>query len=256
MTDKPAQNVQRQASGDAVVTLVRLKSELRDEVFVQLMKQLTGNPSARSVGLGWELLSTLCKSSQPSDHMHSFFMTFLENAAASSKGVVGRGAQGCLRSLRQYRSLPRIQGHLYKRRPGSYLLRNWNTRYFAVRDMAILWWASKEAAMKPEASAADGGKYAKGVISIAASACSVEKDPNTTTQFSLKPGKDGWGIGRVAREDQFRVFLFDAQGSENTREQWMEAIQAHIDAAAKGAQADIQHLVQSFMAPAGMDPHE
>lgn len=48
-----------------------------DEVYVQVMKQLTDNPSKRSRALGWNLLLLLCQAVSPSDDLEEFVRSFL-----------------------------------------------------------------------------------------------------------------------------------------------------------------------------------
>lgn len=81
MCDKPAQECQRLASRDAVVELARSEPLLKDEIYVQVLKQMIMNPSQRSVLLGWELLRLLCESTTPCLELIDFVRTFLRQAA-------------------------------------------------------------------------------------------------------------------------------------------------------------------------------
>merc|ERR1712137_660134 len=69
MGDRYAQDFQRQASKDAIVKLACTDDDLRDEVFAQLLKQLTDNPSERSSERGWQLMEHLCTCVGPSKQM-------------------------------------------------------------------------------------------------------------------------------------------------------------------------------------------
>eukprot|EP00929_Paragymnodinium_shiwhaense_P109964 TRINITY_DN7660_c0_g2_i1.p1 TRINITY_DN7660_c0_g2~~TRINITY_DN7660_c0_g2_i1.p1 ORF type:complete len:1902 (+),score=434.36 TRINITY_DN7660_c0_g2_i1:127-5832(+) len=67
MGDRQAQDCQRKAARDAMLDLARSADQgLRDEVYLQMLKQVTCNPSARSAQTGWRLLELLCLSAAPS----------------------------------------------------------------------------------------------------------------------------------------------------------------------------------------------
>jgi len=87
MGDKPGQECQRFACQDSVINLARFDSQMRDEVFVQVMKQLVHNPSARSALFGWQLLLKLCLEVLPSDELTPFLRFFIHRGIkAGSKG--------------------------------------------------------------------------------------------------------------------------------------------------------------------------
>merc|ERR1711933_633478 len=77
MGDRAAQECQRKASVDAVVMLAQEAIQLRDEVYLQVLKQLIKNPSSRSTGLGWELLYTLVQQAKPTDDIMEFLRLFI-----------------------------------------------------------------------------------------------------------------------------------------------------------------------------------
>jgi len=60
---------------------------LRDEVFVQIMKQLTKNPSSKSSAAGWELLESVLAEALPSDELSEFLRGFLQKMAASGESA-------------------------------------------------------------------------------------------------------------------------------------------------------------------------
>ena len=62
--------------------------ELRDEVYAQIVKQLTGNPDAESVKAGWQLMGVACGAISPSKD----FQPYLEAFIASH--IAGRGGGG------------------------------------------------------------------------------------------------------------------------------------------------------------------
>ena len=56
---------------------------LRTEVYCQLIKQLTGNPSEMSVSLGWELMAILLYYALPEEDFMNYLIVFLWNHAPS-----------------------------------------------------------------------------------------------------------------------------------------------------------------------------
>ncbi|CAJ1399734.1 unnamed protein product [Effrenium voratum] len=106
MGDRPAQECQRIASRERVIA-VSAEPLLRDEVFVQLLKQLTGNPSVRSEWLGWQLLLQLCRTASPSDELDDFVRMFCDQARSVHTGCgddpraweIARIAGDCLEAL-------------------------------------------------------------------------------------------------------------------------------------------------------------
>jgi len=77
MGERPAQQAQRKASEDSVLSLLRTDPGMQDEVYVQLMKQLVKNPGTRSMQLGWQLLHRLCQQSPPSGELFEFVYAFI-----------------------------------------------------------------------------------------------------------------------------------------------------------------------------------
>eukprot|EP00842_Homolaphlyctis_polyrhiza_P001057 jgi/Hompol1/1952/HPOL_005807-RA len=60
---------------------------LRDEIFVQLCKQLTENPSADSVKKGWQLMDIVCSTFPPSKNLENYLKSFLQqNFNAGGQG--------------------------------------------------------------------------------------------------------------------------------------------------------------------------
>lgn len=107
MGDRPAQECQRIASRESVINTVSSDPFMRDETFVQILKQLSGNPSARSEWLGWQLLLQLCHTTPPSDELDDFVRFFCAqktSAAPLSSGdaralELERIARECLEAL-------------------------------------------------------------------------------------------------------------------------------------------------------------
>eukprot|EP00929_Paragymnodinium_shiwhaense_P020153 TRINITY_DN13523_c0_g3_i3.p1 TRINITY_DN13523_c0_g3~~TRINITY_DN13523_c0_g3_i3.p1 ORF type:complete len:1520 (+),score=467.10 TRINITY_DN13523_c0_g3_i3:75-4562(+) len=80
MGDKPSAYI-----GDKeqpILDTARLSEEMCDEVFVQVMKQLTNNPSTESLRRGWHLLQKLCSEVYPSAELSEFLRAFLQREAA------------------------------------------------------------------------------------------------------------------------------------------------------------------------------
>jgi len=63
--------------------------DLCDEVYIQVMKQLTGNPSDESSAKGWQLLHSLCQEVVPSAELCEFLRAFLRKAVGRTAGGDG-----------------------------------------------------------------------------------------------------------------------------------------------------------------------
>jgi len=77
MSDRPVAECQRLGYAQDIVDTAKTESALADEVYVQVMKQLTKNPSKRSALLGWKLLLLLCQQVRPSVTLEEFVRSFL-----------------------------------------------------------------------------------------------------------------------------------------------------------------------------------
>jgi len=96
MGDRPAQECQRNASTVAVKDLAHAGDALRDEVYVQVLKQLIDNPSSLSLQRGWELLQVLCQETPPKSELAAFVHAFVKQAIQSSDDNVATAAKSCL----------------------------------------------------------------------------------------------------------------------------------------------------------------
>merc|ERR1712048_1444081 len=67
-----------------ILATARKHPLLCDEVFVQLMKQLTNNPSSTSAQNGWALMENLCREFSPSEELGEFIRAFAGKAARSN----------------------------------------------------------------------------------------------------------------------------------------------------------------------------
>jgi len=80
-----------------VIDAANRTEELREEVFMQMMKQLTGNPSMDSNIRGWKLLAELCKETLPSYELIEFVKAFCQRATDErfhpSAGLAPEGRQ-------------------------------------------------------------------------------------------------------------------------------------------------------------------
>ncbi|KAI0259211.1 hypothetical protein BC834DRAFT_1018360 [Gloeopeniophorella convolvens] len=73
--------------------------ELRDEIYCQVMKQLTGNPSAESAFRGWQLLCVLLVTFPPSKNFETYLHAFLSQRTNVTEGRVDVIAKHCLKRL-------------------------------------------------------------------------------------------------------------------------------------------------------------
>merc|ERR1719188_796772 len=80
MYDRPVPEVQRALLLQDIVTAATQDKYLADEIYVQTMKQLTGNPSTRSQAQGWKLMLRLCQKVCPGSALHEFVHVFLMKA--------------------------------------------------------------------------------------------------------------------------------------------------------------------------------
>ncbi|KAJ6558505.1 hypothetical protein DFH09DRAFT_1163029 [Mycena vulgaris] len=73
--------------------------ELRDEIYCQTMKQLTGNPSAESVFKGWQLVCVLLITFPPSKNFETYLRSFIQQATTQQEGRVDVMAKYCMKRL-------------------------------------------------------------------------------------------------------------------------------------------------------------
>ncbi|KAF9584293.1 hypothetical protein BGW38_006958, partial [Lunasporangiospora selenospora] len=95
-----------QSEEDIKVVLELIKKgqdhgELRDEIYVQLCKQLTENPSREGSIKGWHLFTVLLITFSPSKNLHEYLASFLNQHATSSLHPIPVMAQHCLDLLRR-----------------------------------------------------------------------------------------------------------------------------------------------------------
>ncbi|KAG0308763.1 hypothetical protein BGZ98_006938 [Dissophora globulifera] len=75
--------------------------ELRDEIYVQLCKQLTENPSREGSIKGWHLFTILLITFAPSKNLHDYLASFLNQHATTSLHPIPVMAHHCLDLLRR-----------------------------------------------------------------------------------------------------------------------------------------------------------
>ncbi|KAI0295862.1 hypothetical protein B0F90DRAFT_1749029 [Multifurca ochricompacta] len=73
--------------------------ELRDEIYCQVMKQLTNNPSAESTFRGWQLMCVLLVTFPPSKNFEPYLHAFLSQRTGKTEGRVDVLAKHCLKRL-------------------------------------------------------------------------------------------------------------------------------------------------------------
>ena len=71
---------------------------LRDELYCQLMKQLSANPKADSIAKGWQVMCMCVSTFPPSDDLRDYLVNFLL-AQAEKRGAVRNYAKYCARAL-------------------------------------------------------------------------------------------------------------------------------------------------------------
>ncbi|TDL22630.1 hypothetical protein BD410DRAFT_828384 [Rickenella mellea] len=76
-----------------------LHGELRDEIYCQLVKQLTGNPSPESLFRGWQFLCVLLVTFPPSKNFEAYLRTFMQQRTVQTEGRVDVMAKYCLQRL-------------------------------------------------------------------------------------------------------------------------------------------------------------
>lgn len=67
-----------------IISTVFTNAELIDECVLQIVKQLTANPSVDSLKRGWELLACFCKFCNVSENLHAYFRNWLVHQSKSS----------------------------------------------------------------------------------------------------------------------------------------------------------------------------
>ncbi|KZV97168.1 hypothetical protein EXIGLDRAFT_731444 [Exidia glandulosa HHB12029] len=73
--------------------------ELRDEIYCQLLKQLSANPNPQGVFKGWQMLCVMLVTFPPSKNFETYLQGFIERHLALAEGRIDVMAKYCLRRL-------------------------------------------------------------------------------------------------------------------------------------------------------------
>lgn len=73
--------------------------ELRDEIYCQVLKQLTGNPNPESAFRGWQLICVLLITFPPSKTFETYLRSFIQQHTTKQEGRIDVMAKYCLRRL-------------------------------------------------------------------------------------------------------------------------------------------------------------
>ncbi|EJD03412.1 uncharacterized protein FOMMEDRAFT_168366 [Fomitiporia mediterranea MF3/22] len=73
--------------------------ELRDEIYCQLVKQLTGNSNPESLFRGWQLMCVLLVTFPPSKNFEAYLRSFIQQNTSKTEGRVDVMAKYCLQRL-------------------------------------------------------------------------------------------------------------------------------------------------------------
>ncbi|KAI0236254.1 hypothetical protein L0F63_003880 [Massospora cicadina] len=76
-------------------------SELRDEIYVQVCKQLTRNPSPTSVKLGWQILASIVLCFPPSKNFENYFKHFICQNQSTGNAEIGILSAYCWNKLQR-----------------------------------------------------------------------------------------------------------------------------------------------------------
>lgn len=74
---------------DPILKRLIISRRICDEVYVQVMKQLTDNPSTDSTARGWDLLKKMVQEALPSAEVNEFLRVFVSREAEILKGSQG-----------------------------------------------------------------------------------------------------------------------------------------------------------------------
>ncbi|KAI9092913.1 hypothetical protein DFS34DRAFT_281217 [Phlyctochytrium arcticum] len=76
-----------------------LHGGLRDEIYVQICKQLTNNPDPESVYRGWILIAVVTIAFPPSKNFEEYLKTFVQQHQSTTTGKVSQVIRHCMKKL-------------------------------------------------------------------------------------------------------------------------------------------------------------
>merc|ERR1740121_3235646 len=76
---------------DPILKRLTVSRAVCDEIYMQVMKQLSANPSVDSTQKGWELLQNMVKVALPSAEVYEFLMAFVQREATPAGGEKKEG---------------------------------------------------------------------------------------------------------------------------------------------------------------------
>ncbi|CAD7939293.1 unnamed protein product [Amoebophrya sp. A120] len=106
MNDRPVQDSKRVVLAFTIVAMAKAEPEIRNEIFLQSMKQVRNNPNPRSELLGWKLLHLLCQQAAPKADLVEFVVCFLKmtvecNRRTAKRLEIAEIAKDCFYALEQ-----------------------------------------------------------------------------------------------------------------------------------------------------------
>mmetsp|Transcript_66237 Transcript_66237/g.175467 ORF Transcript_66237/g.175467 Transcript_66237/m.175467 type:complete len:1736 (-) Transcript_66237:104-5311(-) len=101
MCDRVVPECQRLGIAQNICDSAKTDTAIGDETYVQVMKQLTNNPSKRSALFGWKLMLLLCQQFSPSEDLSEFVRAFLVRSLKTNAGSddICGFAQQCITEL-------------------------------------------------------------------------------------------------------------------------------------------------------------
>jgi len=99
MGDRLVSEIQRATLPDRITGVAKLSPSMADEVYVQLMKQLTENPSHGSLRRGYELMLSCCQTVAPSQDLHDYLHHFLMRNKEDEDEEVRAAVNQCIKDL-------------------------------------------------------------------------------------------------------------------------------------------------------------
>lgn len=125
-------------------------------------------------------------------------------------------------AFEEIKKLPVYRGKLTKKSPATLRrilgLGVHQERHVVLKDGHLAWWAGEPTG------------EARGCLNFIFHRAEVVTDDLTSTSFYIRPrDPEGWAQTVSFSGDAKRDFLFDAKGSDFTRDEWMRTIRRHIE---------------------------